>query len=119
MHHFVAALDGSEHIVPLAFDVGAVGVQFRLQAGLGQHALAGRDFFGDRDADSDRDQAEVGDDPHAQPCLTGTLALVEPHSISSMLLLSVIFSVSTGELSFVSFSGTRPRSWDSLYSVPH
>ena len=42
MHHLVAALDGGEDLVPLAFDVGPAGVQAGLEAGLLQYALARR-----------------------------------------------------------------------------
>src|ERR1035441_5874587 len=60
VHHFVAAFDGGENVVPFAFDVGAVSVQFGFQAGFGEHALAGGDFFGHRSPDADGDHAEIG-----------------------------------------------------------
>ena len=64
VHHFVAAFDGGEDVVPLAFDVGAVGVQLGFEAGFGEHPLAGRDFLGYGSPDADGDHAEICDDFH-------------------------------------------------------
>ena len=76
--HFVAAFDGGEHLVPLAFDVGAVGVQLGFEAGFGEHALVGGDFFGYGSPDADGDHTEICNDLH------GHRLLADKHSLARM-----------------------------------
>ena len=71
----MAAFDGGEHVVPLAFDVGAVGGQLGFKAGFGEHALAGGYFFGYGSPDADEDHAEICNDIH------GDRLLADIHSL--------------------------------------
>lgn len=47
MNHFMAAFDGRKDRIPLPFNVGAVGMQRRLQPCLAQYLFAGCDIAGD------------------------------------------------------------------------
>jgi len=60
----VATFDGCEYLIPVTFDVGAVGVQVCLESGVLQDALTESDFLGNRDADADRNDAQIRDDSH-------------------------------------------------------
>ena len=64
MHGLVTGLDRRHDLVPLALDVGAVGVEADIQTRLPQHLLAGRDVARDRDPDPDRHHAEIGNHLH-------------------------------------------------------
>ena len=61
---FVAFFDGCEEGVPVAFDVGAVGVEVEGEPGVAEDAFAGGDVLTDADADAHGDHAEIGDDFH-------------------------------------------------------
>src|SRR5215467_12931758 len=64
MNGFVAALDRRKNVVPFALDVGAIGVEPGLEAGFGQNTLALGDFPRNRDANSDRNNAQISYDFH-------------------------------------------------------
>ena len=61
----MAATERGEDVVPLPLDVGPVRVEARVEAGFEEDPLTGGDILGDRDSDSDRRDADVGDDSHA------------------------------------------------------
>jgi len=61
---FMAAAHGGEDFVPLAFNVGAVGVENGLEPGVGEDFFAGGDIGREGDADSEGDDAEIEDDFH-------------------------------------------------------
>ena len=59
MDGFVAPLHGSEDLVPLAFDIGAIGVHFVREAGVADDLLAGDDVLGKGHAYPDGNDAEI------------------------------------------------------------
>jgi hypothetical protein len=64
MDDLVAALHGGEDIVPLAFDIRAVCVEMGIESRLFEYFLAGGDIGGDRDAHTEGDNGEIGNDMH-------------------------------------------------------
>ena len=64
---FVAGFERCHYRVPLALDVGAVGVQPRLEPGLREDLLAGSDVGREREPHPERNDADIGDEFHAEP----------------------------------------------------
>src|ERR1022692_4221649 len=64
MQSFVALLHGSEDAVPITLNVGAVGVQARLESGIRENTLANCDFLRNRKAEADRNNTQIRDDFH-------------------------------------------------------
>src|SRR5664280_478234 len=65
MQYFVAPPHCGEHLVPVALDVGAVGVQRRLEAGLLEYPLACRDVLRQGQANPEGDDGEIDEYLHA------------------------------------------------------
>jgi len=57
-------LHGREDLVPIALDVGTVRVKMCLEPGGPEDTLTNSDFFGNRNADSDGNYAQVCNDVH-------------------------------------------------------
>src|ERR1039458_9357308 len=64
MQSFVALLHGGEDAVPITLNVGAVGVQARLESGIRENTLANCDFLRNRKADADRNNTQIRDKFH-------------------------------------------------------
>ncbi len=75
MQGFVTPLHGGKDLVPIALDIGAVGVQMGLESRLGENALAQGDLFRNRHSDTQWDDAKIRDDFHAS-IVTGRRARV-------------------------------------------
>lgn len=66
VHRDMAAFDGRHDDIPFTLNIGAVGMQHRLEACGFENALAGRDIRRDRYPDPDGDEAEFNIDVHDQ-----------------------------------------------------
>jgi hypothetical protein len=64
MQGFMALLHGREDLVPFTLDVGTVRVKMCLEPGRPEDTLTNGDFFGNRNADSDGNDAQVCNDVH-------------------------------------------------------
>jgi len=64
MQGFMALLHGREDSVPIALDVGTVGVKLCLEPCGPEDTLTDGDFLGNRNADSDGNYAQVCNDVH-------------------------------------------------------
>ncbi len=64
MHLFVAALQGGKNRLPVALDVGAVGVQVGFESRLLQDAFTRSDVRAQAHAHAQRNDAKVGDHVH-------------------------------------------------------
>jgi hypothetical protein len=64
MQGFMALLHGREDPVPIALDVGTVRVKMGLESCRPEDTLTNGDFLGNRNADSDRNDAQVCNDVH-------------------------------------------------------
>ncbi len=80
---FVTFFDGGEDGVPVAFDVGAVGVEVEGEAGVAEDTFAGGDVFADADADAHGDHAEIGDDFHGGAPVIGVVRISAGGSVTS------------------------------------
>jgi hypothetical protein len=65
MQGFMALLHGREDSVPIALDVGTVRVKMCLEPCRPEDTLTNGDFLGNRNADSDRNDAQVCNDVHS------------------------------------------------------
>jgi len=68
MYRLVAHLYRSEHVIPFAFDVGAIGVHGVIQPGIAKHFLASNDIVRQRNPHSDGHNAKINDYVHGMPC---------------------------------------------------
>lgn len=64
MQRFMATFHCGENLIPLAFDVSAVGVKVSSEPRFGEDPFACRNLLGNRDPDTERDDAHICDDVH-------------------------------------------------------
>jgi hypothetical protein len=64
MQRFMTPLHSSKNLVPLAFDIGAVGVKVKLESCGRENTLAHGHLFRNRDSNAYRHDAKIRDDFH-------------------------------------------------------
>jgi hypothetical protein len=60
----MAFLHRRKDLIPLAFNIGAIGVELDLEARFFKDLLASGHVFGDRDPDPQGNDTKIRDDPH-------------------------------------------------------
>ena len=104
MQGFMALLHGCEDSVPIALDVGAVRVKMCLEPCRPKDTLTNGDFLGNRNADSDRNDAQVCNDVHS-PIVKRLQSDNRPLALDSR---STVSNSLYNSWDWIGFKSTRP-----------